>query len=302
MSQENIQTDTQQPEPQYESLEEAVFGQTDESANIESAFTTGETSNEVAAPVIGQPAQETTQNNDVDNDERRYQYWQSQADKLKHENDQLKTQQAPTVPAPVQTESVNEEFPSAPTKPQRPSSFNREEGYNDPSSESARYLDSVESWRDEISEYDRLKGQYDNAVLQEKFDNMENQRVENIKRNQAVQAQRQQTTEIRQHVMGHYGMNDNQANDFITKMSKPESLNIDNLVRLYQMNEGGNVQQGQPTNTQPSDTFKQVQNAQQVPSPMGVMPSGNASNDGRTFEDKMMDTMVGNFDNQNPWK
>ena len=107
MSQENIQTDTQQPEPQYESLEEAVFGQTDESANIESAFTSGnEGSEETAAPVIGQPANIETQPTDIANDEKRYQYWQSQADKLKYENEQLKTQQ--TAPAPVQAEPVKD--------------------------------------------------------------------------------------------------------------------------------------------------------------------------------------------------
>tara|TARA_R110002020_G_scaffold214532_2_gene421580 strand:+ start:739 stop:1650 length:912 start_codon:yes stop_codon:yes gene_type:complete len=303
MSQDNIQADTPQQEEQFASLEEAVFGSNDGSANIESAFTDGsESSNEVAAPQTGQPAQETVQNTDVNNDERRYQYWQSQADKLKAENEQLKTQQAPPVAPQVQEKSNEEQFPLPPSKPERPAGFNREEGFSDPSSQSARYLDAVDSWRDEISEYDRLKSQYDNAVLQEKFDNMETQRVENIKRNQAYQAERRQTAEIKQHVMGHYGMDANQASDFIAKMSKPESLNIDNLVRLYQMNEGGTVQQGQPTNSQPSDTFKQVQNAQQVPSPMGVMPSGNANNDGRTVEDKMMDTMVGNFNQKNPWK
>ena len=52
----------------------------------------------------------------------------------------------------------------------------------------------------------------------------------------------------------------------------------------------------------PSETFTQTKNAQQVPSPMGVMPSGNTDTDGRTFEDKIMDTMIGNFNSKNPWK
>jgi hypothetical protein len=45
-----------------------------------------------------------------------------------------------------------------------------------------------------------------------------------------------------------------------------------------------------------------MQNAQQVPSPMGVMPSGQSNADGRSVEDKIMDTMVGNFNSKNPWK
>ena len=55
-------------------------------------------------------------------------------------------------------------------------------------------------------------------------------------------------------------------------------LNIDNLVQLYRLKQGGAAQQ-QTTSAQPSDAFVQTQNAQQVPSPMGVMPSGNSNID-----------------------
>jgi len=163
MSQENIQADTPQEssnEQQFTSLEEAVFGSSnDGSASVESAFTTGnEGSEEVAAPETGQPAQETTQpatETNTENDERRYQYWQSQADKLKNENAKLKESMTQQPQAPVQPEAPAqpqvEEFPPPPAKPQRPRNFSREEAYSDPSSESARYLDEHESWRDDIS-------------------------------------------------------------------------------------------------------------------------------------------------------
>ena len=87
----------------------------------------------------------------------------------------------------------------------------------------------------------------------------------------------------------------------MTKMSDPNSINIDNLVQLYRFQNGGNSQQVAPP-SQPSDVFTQTKNAQQVPSPMGVMPSGNSNVDGRGFEDKMIDTMIGNFNSKNPWK
>ena len=314
MSQENIQADTPQEssnEQQFTSLEEAVFGNSnDGSGSVESAFTKGnEGSEEVAAPETGQPAQETTQpvTGEVsdDNDEKRYQYWQSQADKLKNENAQLKQSMTQQPQAPVQSEAPAqpqaEEFPPPPAKPQRPRNFSREEAYSDPSSESARYLDEHDSWRDDISEYNTLKTQYDNALLQERFDNIDREKVENVKRAEAYRAHQQQTNEVKQYVTGHYGMSEDQANDFVQKMSNPESLTVDNLVKLYQLNESGSVNNQTP-NTQPSDTFKQVQNAQQVPSPMGVMPSGQANNDGRSVEDKIMDTMVGSFHSKNPWK
>jgi hypothetical protein len=310
MSQENIQADTPQEsanEQQYASLEEAVFGNTNEgSGSVESAFTSGnEGSEEVAAPETGQPAQETTQPIvDSNNDKTRYQYWQSQADKLKSENAKLKESMTQQTQAPIQPQAPAQEqveqFPAPPEKPQRPRNFSREDAYADPNSESARYLDEHDQWRDNMTEYNTLKTQYDNALLQERFDNIEQERVNNAKRAEAYRVQQQQTNEVKDYVTGHYGFSQEQANDFVQKMSNPESLTVDNLVKLYQLTESGSVNNQSPA--QPSDSFKQVQNAQQVPSPMGVMPSGQANNDGRSLEDKIMDTMVGNFNQKNPWK
>jgi hypothetical protein len=310
MSQENIQADTPQEsanEQQYASLEEAVFGNTNEgSGSVESAFTSGnEGSEEVAAPETGQPAQETTQPIvDSNNDKTRYQYWQSQADKLKSENAKLKESMTQQTQAPIQPQAPAQEqveqFPAPPEKPQRPRNFSREDAYADPNSESARYLDEHDQWRDNMTEYNTLKTQYDNALLQERFDNIEQEKVNNAKRAEAYRVQQQQTNEVKDYVTGHYGFSQEQANDFVQKMSNPESLTVDNLVKLYQLTESGSVNNQSPA--QPSDSFKQVQNAQQVPSPMGVMPSGQANNDGRSLEDKIMDTMVGNFNQKNPWK
>ena len=130
---------------------------------------------------------------------------------------------------------------------------------------------------------------------------MERQKVEEAQRFQAQQEQQNRQRQVVQHLQGHHGMTEAETNDFMQKMSDPKSINIDNLVQLYRMQNGGApAQQNVPA--QPSDAFKQVQNAQQVPSPMGVMPSGNTNNDGRSAEDKIMDAMIGNFNSKNPWK
>ena len=308
MSQENIQSDTSQEQSseEYASLEEAVFGNSESSEGVESAFTDGN-EGETASTNVEQPVSEEI-NQQTSNDEKRYQYWQSQADKLKNENQNLKTQinhQYQQSSAPMQESyeqsSGVDEFPPPPEKPQRPTHFNREEAYSDPSSESARYLDSVENWRDDISEYNTLKTQYDNAIVQEKFETMEAERIENAKRAQVHQQQTQQVNAVKDHVMGHHGMSEPEAQDFLQRMSDPRSLNVDNLVQLYRMQQGAPVQTQQAP-VQPSDNFRQVQNAQQVPSPMGVMPSGQNNTDSRSMEDKMMDTMIGNFNSKNPWK
>jgi len=307
MSQDNIQPDTQESNQEFASLEEAVFGADNGSDTITSAFTSGnEATNETAPVETGQPEvvnQETNQPTQS-NDENRYQYWQSQADKYKNELDQVKQQQAaPVQPeAPVQpAEPTVEEFPAAPPKPQQPRTFNREEAYSDPSSESARYLDELEGWRDNISEYNSLKSQYQTAIIEEKFNNMEQARVDEAKRAEAAQAQARQVNEVKRHVMGNHGMSDSEAQDFMNKMSDPSSITVDNLVQLYRMNKGEAqpVANNAPT---PSDAFQQTRNAQQVPSPMGVLPTGQSEADSASFEDKMMDTMIGNFNSKNPWK
>jgi hypothetical protein len=306
MTQDNIQTQTDTPTEEYKSLEEAVFGEGSEESNIESAFTDGNEGKEETAPQET-PVEGTPQEG---NDEKRFQYWQSQADKLKNENQDLRrvigqasranTQQPQQVaPQEVPAERV-EEFPPAPDRPQKPRAFTREEAYTDSSSESAQYMDDLETWRDEITEYNTLRSQYQTAVQEERLDAMDKRRIEGAKRFEAAQIQAKQGHEIKNHVMGAHGMSEEEAGDFIRTMSDPKSISTDNLVQLYRMQKGG--AQPAPENPVPSQEFQQIQRAQQVPSPMGVMPSGQSSVDGRSFEDKIMDKMVGNFDSKNPWK
>jgi hypothetical protein len=160
-------------------------------------------------------------------------------------------------------------------------------------------LDELDEWRDNLGEYNQLRNQYDNAVMQDKFDNLQRQRVEEVKRQQAIQHKNQQLNEVQELVTGHHGLTPEQANDFINKMSDPNSISIDNLVKLYLMENGqGNPQTG--TTPQPSETFQQTQRAQQVPSPMGTMPSsGNQPT--ASDEDQIMDSMISNFNSKNPW-
>lgn len=310
MTQDNIQVDTPQEssnEEAYTSLEEAVFGTTEGSNDVSSAFTSGNEGNTETAPVeTGQPevsnAMENIQTEQSDNDTTRYQYWQSQADKYKNELEAIKQQQVPVQQQQIaEPEPTVEEFPAAPDRPQQPRTFSREEAYADPNSESARYLNELENWRDDMNEYNSLKSQYQTALIEDKFNKMENDRIEAAKRQEAAQMQAEQTANIKSHVMGHHGMNENEANDFMTRMSDPNSINIDNLVQLYRMQQGGAAPQNNAP-AQPSASFQQTKNAQQVPSPMGVMPSGQSNADSRTMEDKIMDTMIGSFNSKNPWK
>ena len=82
-------------------------------------------------------------------------------------------------------------------------------------------------------------------------------------------------------------------------MSNPESLTMDNLVQLYRMQKGsGQTVQTQPTG--PSDTFNQQARAQQVPSPMGVLPA-QQNESTASSEDNIMDSMISGYKKSNPW-
>ena len=211
----------------------------------------------------------------------------------------VQTQQPQQVPAQA---PVEEEFPPSPEKPRKPAQFSREEAYSDPRSDSAAYLDSVEEWRDTMTQYNSLRSQYDVAKLQEKHDATEKQRQNEIQKNQAYAQQQKQLSDTKAWLSNQHGIKDEEADAFINQMSSPESMTMDNLVQLWRIqnaNTQSNPVQVETQNT-PSEVFQQTQRAQQVPNSMGVMSSAGNS-DPRTTEDQMMDSMVADFSKKNPW-
>ena len=79
---------------------------------------------------------------------------------------------------PAKEEESYDYFPPPPTKPSKPSVFNREDALADPSSESAKYLDSVDSWRDEMDEYNRLYTEYNMALMAEEKQKFQEEQAE----------------------------------------------------------------------------------------------------------------------------
>ena len=268
------------------------------------------------APAFGQP--ETTIQEqpappvEAKNDDTRYEYWQSQASKKENELNQLKAQQQQAMAMQqqqammmqqqqAQAQPAQEQFPDAPAKPNKPRHYSREEAYSDPNSESARYLDEVEEWRDNMDEYKDLKHQYDIAVVEDRMIQAERARVEDVKRQQFAAQKRSQLNAVNQVVQQKYGLTADESRQFITEMSSEKSLTMDNLVQLWRMKQGQGVPSGNPAPTNPSPTFQQTKRAQQIPSPMGVMPTSGNQAQGST-EDQIMDKMITDFDARNPFK
>ncbi len=222
----------------------------------------------------------------VNNDEVRYQYFQSQADKMKAENEALRREMAElkgmlsTVQQPVQQQQpeVQEEtFPDfTMPEPQIPMNFNWQEAYNDPSSESARYIIEKQRYDSQLANYTKLASQYAIAKAQE----AEKNAYQKMNEYQAQMAQRteleQKLNQVQSELQYKYGMSRDQASDFITKMSDNNIFNLDNMVKFYQTISQP-VQQQQPYGYhqqgqygQPSQAFNQYQRAQSIPNVMGV--------------------------------
>ena len=243
-----------------------------------------------------------------DNEEVRYQYWQSEADKSKNENEQLK-QTVGILQDTIAKSSANvqpeepsapepEPFRSAPEKPSRPVGFNRAEAIDDPNSASAQYLDSMDSYRDSMDTYNADKLDYEANLLKQEREAVAEQQRQQQEAYQAEQRNREQMDTIAGELRNKYNANDTEITEFIQKMSDPESLNIDNLWRLHQMDKGQvPVQQ----NATPSPEFNQVQRAQSVPAPMGVQSAANPQQTGKSDSDIIMDGLIRDYENKNPW-
>tara|TARA_Y100000593_G_scaffold92760_1_gene185396 strand:- start:3609 stop:4607 length:999 start_codon:yes stop_codon:yes gene_type:complete len=227
------------------------------------------------------------------NDQIRYQHWQSQAAKLQNQLNDVK-EYMPMVdylrnnpeavqnltPGGEQTETKSqepEEFPPPPEKPEQPAGFSREEAYNDPASDSAKYLDSVDKWRDDMQTYSQLHSQYEIATMRESY----NKKIEGLEK---VEAQRNQAAKnyqemqnVRSFVQQKYDLGDD-LDDFINTMNDPKSIDMDTLVGYYQYKKGlpAQPQSAPPVNAQPSQAFQQTKRAQSVPQPMGVQPAQNS--------------------------
>jgi DNA mismatch repair ATPase MutL len=240
----------------------------------------------------------------TDNDQVRYQYWQSEADKRENElskvraTNELLTQQLTSFVSNTQQpqqqqqpEEQVEEFPPPPNKPDKPRTYNREEAYTDSSSESARYLDDIESWRDDMDEYNSLQAEYQSAKMSADREEYQRARQRDDALRQQASENDQRMGQLKTHLRQKYNASDTEFDEFVQIMSNPESLTPDNLWRLYQMDRG--VQTNVPSApAAPSAAFEQTRRAQSVPSPMGVLPSQNVQVSDRSVEDKLMDSII----------
>lgn len=176
----------------------------------------------------------------------RFEYWQSQATKYQAELKKFQ-QEAERLQAYAPVVRLFEENPQIidkleevirtpqgvadnkpqiekPSKPAKPANYSPSEAYADPESESGKYLRALSDYQEGLIDY------------QEKVDALRQQQAEEIR----LKAEREATTRNRMGEMYNelvtvHKMTPQRANDFIKKMSSRESWNLENLVRLYEI-------------------------------------------------------------------
>ena len=240
----------------------------------------------------------------TDNDDKRYQYWQSEADKARNENAEMAKrlealERKAESPQPKVEPEQEIQFPDPPAKPGKPRNFNRTDSLDDPESESARYLDEVDRWRDDMDEYNRLHQQYTQAVMTEERDKIK-QEQEDIKRAQADKENyNNNMSQMKTHLQNTYQASDEEVASFVQVMDDPKNITVDNLFQLYRMQNGGGVANAPVTQTAPNESFEQMKRAQSVPQPMGVVTGQSSSQPSGT--DSVMDSMITDYKNRNPF-
>ena len=221
-------------------------------------------------------------------DQTRFEYWQSQADKakgelngLRNELDYYRSQGQNTQPsneqpqAYPQQQGLQEPSLKVPTEPERPVSYNEIDAYSDPDSDSFKYRLDRDKYRDDYMSF-----------LKEKDEVRETQLTQQYEYEMAMERDNMMKTQAQSHAVNAYGWEANKANEFVKWAGNPDNLTIDNLAKLFELRTNANPVVQQRT--------QEMQNqAQRLTVPKtAVVQSGKAENP-RTEEQLFSDALLG---------
>lgn len=192
-----------------------------------------------------------------ESEKKRFQYWQSEADKAKAELRKLKNQYGDLPPqvislaqninqrpdlldaveaamqgkfkpgqTPSQTgEQVKLEPPERPQKPQKPDGYDHFEALNNPESESYKYLAAKERYEDDLQDWLLKREEYRERLEERSKRQQERQ-----------QQQQQQMQQVVNNLRDGYGMKDSEIKEFFDVVNKEPDL--DDLVKYYRVKTG----------------------------------------------------------------
>lgn len=267
---------------------------------------TNQLSDDFSVPDVQEDYQVETQQQQqpVDNDKIRYEYWQSMADKERNERIALEKRlaevettqrlanqnnQAPQQ-EPVQEETFPEFNIQAPSMPI---------DWNDPN-ETARYLREKAEYDNKFQLYTGYKTQWIESKFKEKLDAQQKAFNETQQQYQERMVMEQKVQGVVSEIQQKFGATREQAMDFVQKMSDNSQFNLENMWKFYQTS----FAQHQPTGYQhqgyqapyaynqsyspaPSPQFNQFQRAQSIPNTMGVLAQ-NQQKQPSSFIDELL--------------
>lgn len=220
-------------------------------------------------------------------DQTRFEYWQSQADKakselnaLRQEVDYYRTQEQNTglsngQPQAYPEQGLQEPSLKEPSEPERPVSYNEIDAYSDPDSESFRYRLARDKYRDDYMSFLKEKDNIREQQMQEAYQiEMQTQR-DNMMRTQA-----------QSHAINAYGWETSKANEFVQWASNPDNLTLDNLAKLFELRSNPN-----PVVQQRKQEMQNQAERLSVPK-TAVVQSGTAEQP-RTEEQLFSDALLG---------
>ena len=181
-------------------------------------------------------------------DPSRFEYWQSQADKVKgelsatqqelayyREQAMQAAQQSPSNGQPV--EQAQETSLKPPVKPEKPVNYNEVDAYNDPESASFKFRMQKEQYQDDYLSYMETKDANREAEYAKRYQQAMLEQEANSLRSNAYN-----------HVVSNYGWDQSRANDFVQWASNPANVTVDHLAKLFQMKDAPNAQVEQRKN------------------------------------------------------
>tara|TARA_R100000234_G_scaffold119388_2_gene102168 strand:+ start:2371 stop:3273 length:903 start_codon:yes stop_codon:yes gene_type:complete len=181
-------------------------------------------------------------------DPSRFEYWQSQADKVKgelsatqqelayyREQAMQSAQQSPSNGQPV--EQAQETSLKPPVKPEKPVNYNEVDAYNDPESASFKFRMQKEQYQDDYLSYMETKDANREAEYAKRYQQAMLEQEANSLRSNAYN-----------HVVSNYGWDQSRANDFVQWASNPANVTVDHLAKLFQMKDAPNAQVEQRKN------------------------------------------------------
>ena len=244
---------------------------------------------EAPAPSVGmepiaEPSEQVTSPKD---DQTRFEYWQSQADKakgelnaLRQEVDYYRTQGQNADPSNGQPQAypdqgLQEPSLKEPTAPDRPVNYNEIDAYSDPDSASFKYRLAKEEYRDNYMGYLQEKDQMREAEMQQAYENEMAQQRDSMMRQQAYS-----------HATSTYGWDQNKSSQFVQWASNPDNLTLDNLAKLFELRSNPNQQVQQRT--------QQMQNeAERLSVPKTAVVQSGKAEQPRTDEQLFSDALLG---------